>query len=128
MAKILRLQGVTDTLLNWRRAVRYSKADSIRDYDKVLGVQSIAEHQYASTLINTPMNIAKFILASRHNKVIITPDRASALITTVGKTIDSSIDDRDYMEELRASMDSIIAAGAAPDYSAEDFKRIDLHL
>ena len=125
MAKILQLRGVTDTLLNWRRAVRRSGRISIRDYDKVFGVQSIAGHDYASTLINTPMNVAKFILASRHNKLIMTPSR-DALITTIGRTLDASVDDREYMEELRASMDSIIAAGAAPDYFAEDFKRIDL--
>ena len=124
MAKVIQLRGVNETLLRWRRAIRHSDAAGIREYDKVIGVQSIAGNAYASTLTNTPENIAKFIAASRHNKLIMTKDR-TALITTIGRTLDCWIDDREYMAELQEALELISSTGAAPNYFAEDFKRIE---
>ena len=124
MAEIISIHGLTEQLLRWRRAVRISGIRCIKNYEELLGVQSIAGHGYVSTLKNTPQNIAKFILASRHNKLILSPER-DALIVTIGKEINCTVDDRDYIKELEAAMDDLRASGAEPNYIASDFRRID---
>lgn len=124
MADIIPICGLSETVLKWRRLVRLSGTCCIGDYEELLGVQSIAGHYYVSSLVNTPENIAKFILASRHNKLFLSPDQ-SALIATIGKEINCAVDDRKYIQELEDAMDKLKATGADPDYTASDFRRFD---
>ena len=123
LTNILPLSGVDAELINWRRRVRKSMAVKISDYPEVRGVQSIAGNLYESTLINTPENIAKFILASRHNKLILSAD-GNALITALGRKLDRSVSDSIYIGELEAAMDVLTETGKEPNYSATGFKRI----
>ena len=123
MAEIISIRGMTAQVLRWQRAVRRSGIHCIKNYEELLGVQSIAGHSYVSTLKNTPQNIAKFILASRHNKLILSPER-DALIMTIGKEINCTVDDRNYIKELEDAMNDLVETGAEPNYIASDFKRI----
>ena len=123
LTNILPLSGVDAELISWRRRVRKSMAVKISDYPEVRGVQSIAGNLYESTLINTPENIAKFILASRHNKLILSAD-GNALITALGRKLDRSVSDSIYIGELEAAMDVLTETGKEPNYSATGFKRI----
>ncbi len=124
MADIISICGLNETILKWRRQVRLSGVRCIGSYEELLGIQSIAGHYYASSLLNTPENIAKFILASRHNKLFLSPDR-SALIATIGKEINCAVDDQEYIQELEGAMEALKGSGADPDYTASDFRRFD---